>query len=172
MVTVVDCRPTRHPAQRAHSAKFHMPLEVAATPSKLTGHGAKGGDVVLRVQQIPKPLGAQSREGILDLDGATQLLHILACVHTLHVRPAVRGSAVGGHVDDDERDEERSEGLQERVGTRASAGFGALTLKYATNARRARKGFMGGGSVWIQCSFPRQAVSSRPTAERSPVPPV
>jgi hypothetical protein len=61
-----------------------------------TGQRAEGVDVVLLVQLLPQPLGAEPRQRVLLADSAGQAHHVLGGVGALHVRPArVRGPAGG-----------------------------------------------------------------------------
>ena len=52
------------------------------------GHRAERGDVVLLVQELPEPLGAEARERVLDAEAAADALHVVLRVRPLDTRQA------------------------------------------------------------------------------------
>jgi len=60
----------------------------------IAGDGAERGDVRVGVHQIPETLGAETRKGVLDLDGAAQAENVGAGIRTGDSGPAWIGGPV------------------------------------------------------------------------------
>ncbi len=65
----------------------------------VAGHGAEGLDVRAGVHELPETLGAEAGEGVLDVDGAAQTLHVGGGVGTLNAAPACIGLPGSGDVE-------------------------------------------------------------------------
>ena len=60
----------------------------------ISGQGSESGDEEVVLQQMPEALGTHAREGVLDVDGATQLFDVLWGVWASDAFPAQVGLPV------------------------------------------------------------------------------